>query len=351
MVLRLLALVGTGAVLIWYGVALGQMKPRQESGLIVLVLGSLMVALTLGLHLRTAARQLLRHKDLLIPLGLYITAETFVQVLASIPGLGEILTAAWPVKLYIINLSISLFIAIQIILGVLYAGWTTTLVLQVVHFDRIDVVAALADIRNWIWRVLATQFIGWAILLVGVGVAIALGAVSIVLALVLIGLWSLAWNLTTAALLPVVVAERGVFGYCLGLGLRASWAGKRRWWPTVLLQMALLGWLTYFSVTISTRTPTGAIATNAKSSWHVNGFWTGGYEDDCRWHTDLMNIMEVEPLPLVTTLLGLVFGILAVGVKLKIVVDLYPVGMERWEETRDRPTREGTASPATSTQQ
>ena len=55
----------------------------------------------------------------------------------------------------------------------------------------------------------------------------------------------------------------------------------------------------------------------------VNGFWTGGYENTCRWHTKLMKMAETEPMPLVEFLLGVLFAILAIVVKLRITADLY----------------------------
>ena len=87
--------------------------------------------------------------------------------------------------------------------------------------------------------------------------------------------------------------------------------------------MILLGWVTFIYVSYSGNPRPGAFTTETKTNWQVNGFWTGGYEDNCRWHDDLMKAVEAEPLPLVATLLWLMYAVLAIVVKLRIVAGVY----------------------------
>jgi hypothetical protein len=64
--------------------------------------------------------------------------------------------------------------------------------------------------------------------------------------------------------------------------------------------------------------------THNKSEWSVNSFWTGGYENECRWYAKVLQIYEVPALEVISTALGLVFGVLAIGVKLTIVGRIKP---------------------------
>jgi hypothetical protein len=327
-VLRVIALVGTGVVVLWQAVSIGRVKPRQDWGFLVLVLAGLAVGLMLALILPAATRRLLRHKDLLVPLGLYVSAGALLNALAAAPAFARLLAAAEPVKLFALTFTLSLAVVIQVVLGVIYAAWTTTLVLQVVREDRTDLAGTFADIGRWL-RVLCAEFIGWAVLFAGVAVAIAIGRASIGVALFLIAVLTLAWNLATVALLPVVVAERRPMLAALADGFRQSRARMGRWCVPVVGQMVLLGWITFIHVSFTSYPRPGSVTTHTKTNWQVNAFWTGGYEDTCRWHGDLMKAVEVEPLPLVNTLLGLVFGVLAVVIKLRVAGELYepmPVG-------------------------
>jgi hypothetical protein len=324
----------------WQAASLGQLKPRQESGFAVLLAAGLAVGLTLRLLLPAATGRLLRHRDVLIPLGLYIPAAALLAALAAIPALAAVLAPAWPLKVLSITLSLSLGFVIQLLLALIYAGWTTALVLQAVREDRLDPLGAFRDLRRWFLRVLVAEFLGWAVLFATLAVAIALGTVSIGLALVLIGACSLVWNLVSAALLPVVVAEPGSLAAALRKGLRVSRARMGRWWLAVVLQMILLGWVTFIYVSYTSSPGPGTITTQTRTSWHVNGFWTGGYEDTCRWHADLMAALEAEPLPVVATLLELLFAVLAIVIKLWVVAETYepmPTGPEHPTEAEKEP--------------
>lgn len=324
--LRLLAVVGTAVTMLWHATSVTQIKPRQELGFIVLLVAGFAVGATLWLLLPAATRTLLRHKDLLLPLGLLIPGEALLSAMLGLPALAALLAPAWSVKLLSLGFSLSLAFLVRALFSVVYAGWTTTLVVQAVAQDRVDPIAALTTFGRWSWRTLVVEFIGWGVLMVASAVAIVLGAASIALALILIGLSSLIWNLATAALLPVALSEGRSFADALRAGFRTSWSNKSRWAMPVIVQMVLLGWVTFFHISYAGSPQPGSTTTHTKTDWSVNGFWTGGYENDCRWHTQLMKVVEAEPLQLVNSLLGLLFAVLAIGVKLKIVTDLDQAG-------------------------
>ena len=105
-------------------------------------------------------------------------------------------------------------------------------------------------------------------------------------------------------------------------------------------KMNLLGWVTFIYVSYSSNPQPGSVTTHTKTSWQVNGFWTGGYEDTCRWHADLLKVVKAEPLPLVTTLLEVLFAVLAIGVKLRVVASIY-------EPMPSGPEEPGDAGPGT----
>jgi hypothetical protein len=53
--------------------------------------------------------------------------------------------------------------------------------------------------------------------------------------------------------------------------------------------------------------------------FRFNHFWVGGYEQNCRWYGEFMNAVGAAPVPVVGRLLWLIFGLLAVLVKISIV--------------------------------
>jgi hypothetical protein len=123
------------------------------------------------------------------------------------------------------------------------------------------------------------------------------------------------WNFATAALLPVGFATEGGFWRSFRAGVAASLGYLHKWWFLLLAQMVLLGLVFYYQ---------SSSGGNTNVSWSVNVFWTGGYEDECRWYGKLAEAMRVPKLPLVETLLTLLFGVLAVAIKLAIIQRLQP---------------------------
>jgi len=226
-----------------------------------------------------------------------------------------------------------LVFVIRVLLRIIYAGWTTTLAIQAVNRDRVDPIAALQNIGSWFWRVLILESIGWGVLFAMLVVAIALGTTSTAFAFVLIGILSLLWNLATAALLPFALQEGRSLGIGLREGISISWWNMRRWWLPLITQMVLLGWVTFiyasYSIVQPTSVATRTVTKHTKTNWSVNAFWTGGYENECRWYAKLMETVEVEPVQLIDSLLGILFLILAIARKLKIAGELRDIQSAR----------------------
>jgi hypothetical protein len=314
---RGVAAAGTALVLAQQVVGSFPLQPRQGWGLLVLLLAVPAVALTVAALMPRAAGRLYRHPDLLVPLGVLVLADGLLGWLLLLLPPASVLTRAAAVKVLGIGLSLSASFVLSVLLHVAYATWMTALILDVVRLDRADPARALGALRAWFLRVLALEFFGWAGLFAGVAVAIALGPVALALAVVVIGAWSLAWNLATAALLPAALDGRLSFGQALARGVRLSLAGAGRWWPAVVAQLLLLGLVTFIAVSYTESRP-GGYTTQSRTNWGVNGFWTGGYESGCRWYDKLMEALDAPKLAPVSTALGLVFGVLAIAVKLHI---------------------------------
>ncbi len=322
--LRWVAIIGTSVVFLWRATSLSRMQPRQDWGIVVVIVAVLAVGLTCLMLMPVATGRLRRHMDLLLPFGLYVIAQALLGGLAAIPIVSSLLTPSWSLKILSLSFSLSLIFVLQIALAVVYAAWTTILILQAVRQDHVDPIRGLAAMPNCFWGVFGAEALGWTVLFAGLAIAITLGAVAIPLALIAIAVFSVVWNLMTTALLPVVVAERRPFGESVREGIRISWEGKSRWWLPVVAQMVLLGWVTLIVVSYTSNPRPGSFSTQNKTAFGINGFWTGGYDNECQWHTKLMATVEAEPLPLAEFLLGAVFAVLAIVVKLEITARVYP---------------------------
>jgi hypothetical protein len=329
LLLRLLSVLGPLTLVGWELAFLPPFKPRQDWGLIVLFLMGLAALGFLMLVTPRAIGIITRHPDLLVPLGVTTALGGAVDWLGSRPGFAAVATPLWHGSLLGLSLAISAAVLIAIVLAVLHAGWTTALILQAVTRGRIDLLAPLANPGRWFLRTFAALTVGVAGLMLLVVVALAVAAVALPLGLILIAVGSLVWNLSTAALLPATLRSRGPLAQCLAEGFRESRRGLRRWWGVVVLQMILLGWVTFLHFSYTINEP-GRTTSYSTTNWNVNGFWTGGYEAGCKWYEQVAKVAQTETLPPVVTLLGLLLGIVAVAVKLTVAQR-----MDWWAEVVD----------------
>jgi hypothetical protein len=323
-----------------------QLQPRQAAGFIVLLLAAVSVGFMLMTVLADESDDLLRHTDLLVPLGLLVTASATVNILATLPVAATLLTASWPVNILAISFALSVSLIFMLLLSAVYIGWTTVLIFQLVVRGQTNLLEALAIIHLWFWRVLALEFFGWGVIFSFFGAMLATGIVSMLFAVIITGIASLLWNLTTAALLPVALADPRPFQEALRHGFDVSLAGMNKWASLVIVQMLLLGWVTFVHVSYTTREEkhsnttytesglnsettrfetTNSVSTtqHTKTNWSVNSFWTGGYADGCKWHESLMKALDAPQMPLIDSLLTLLFALLAIAIKFRIINDVY----------------------------
>jgi hypothetical protein len=184
-------------------------------------------------------------------------------------------------------------------------------VVEVVRTGNGNPCQVLPTMPRKLWRMLGLILINWvAILAVSTAVLLMMPALGFV-ALLVMFVAAVLWNFATAAVLPVAwTAESGVW-QSFRAGVSASVANAHKWGLLLLTQMLLLGVIFIWYSQSSDG--------HSNLSWSVNAFWTGGFEGDSRWYAKLADTMNLKTLPLVETLLSLLFGALAVAIKIAIV--------------------------------
>jgi len=318
-VLRQVALAGLAAVLLvdfYLSVRLGVGLGLGSVVLLVFTIAAVLVSLVL---MPGAAGTLLRNKNLLVLLALVTVAGRLLEWLAAAPVLGALLRPSFPLHFLNLSFALSLHFLLRIALAVAYATWMTAAVLDLVCRGNGDPCPVLPAALGRFWRVLGLEFIGWAAVMVATGALLLLMPVVGFVALVPMLVFAVGWNFATAAVLPVACREQSGFWDSFRAGVAVSLAHLRKWWLLLLAQMLLLGLVFFY---YSHWSQGGSAHTNV--SWTVNAFWTGGYEDECRWYGKLAEASHTAKLPFVETLLTLLFGALAVALKLAIVQRLQP---------------------------
>jgi hypothetical protein len=318
-VLRQVALAGLAVVLLVDFYLSVRLRAGLGLGAVVLLVFPIATVLVSLVLMPGAAGTLLRNKDLLVPLALVTFAGRLLEWLAAAPVLGALLNPSFPLHFLNLSFALSLNFLLRIALAVAYAAWVTAAVLELVRTGNGDPCPVLPAAQSRFWRVLGLEFIGWAAVMAATSALLLLMPVVGFVALVPMLVFAVAWNFATAAVLPVACHDQSGFWDSFRAGVAVSLAHLRKWWLLLLAQMLLLGVVFFY---YSHWSNGGSAHTNV--SWSVNTFWTGGYEDECRLYGRLAEACHTAKLPFVETLLTLLFGALAVAIKIAIVQRLQP---------------------------
>lgn len=317
--LRWVALFGLAALVLHDLYASFPLRPRQGYGIVLLALMMVAVGVVSLVLMPRAVSLLARRLDLLIPLALVILAGRLLGWLAGLPILGALLSPSLPLRLSSLSFSFSLHFVLSIALAVAYATWMTAAILALVRMDQRDPCAVVPVAFTRYWRVLGTESIGWVVVFVGLATLLPLMGVLGFFALVPMALLAAGWNFATAAILPVAFESTQGFWLTFRDGVSVSLSNLKKWWPLLLAQMILLGMFIFYYARWSEGTNH-----HASVNWNVNTFWTGGYENECRWYGKLTEAYKTSKLPLVETLLALLFGAMAVAIKITVVQRMQP---------------------------
>lgn len=286
-----------------------------NTGAVVLLVLTLLTGLAAWLLLPEAVAALLRHKDLLMPFALAVVAGKLISWLSLLPVLGAMLGASLPLHLFNLSLALSLGLLLYIAVAVAYAVWMTATLLEFGRSGNTDPCRVLTSVPRHFWRVFGLEFISWAAVMLAVALMLAVMPALSFFGLLPLAVFAVVWNLATAALLPVALEHPGGFWDSFRAGVRVSWECLRRWGLLIVVQLLLLGMAFYYE---------SRGAHGGSVNWSINVFWTGGYAEDGKWYSKLTDAMKVARLPVVETLLALLFGAFAVAIKLAIVQRLQP---------------------------
>ena len=281
------------------------------------IIGVLLIFVVL---MPTAMQTLLRCPDLLVPLGFLAPIGTLL-----IPSLIQTLVQHGVVG----RQQEILIVSIWALVMAVFSAWMTRLVLYAVQRRHADAFVALRDLPRDFLRLMPLILVSWCVAQLEVTLCYrVLYDVAPLAAPIAGGLGILAWNLATAALLPGSLNSNLNYPKAILASFEVSIRGLGRWLLPLLAQMALLGLVTYVLV-IRPASPPYA------PSWHLNVFWTGGYESVSRWYGDILAAVGAPPVALIQTVLMLVFGILAIGLKAIIVERMNPMRTYRYRESPD----------------
>jgi len=323
---RALALLGVGVTLLSALVRSFPVRSGQGQGLLTFLVVVIAAGVALRLFFRAFWRAVRARPDLLIPLAVAVLGAEILGWCSRIPGIAAVLTPALSRRLLGLSLALSFGGLLGIALWAAYAAWQTDVIIRALQSSGPISPEPWPSIRHGFGPAVAVLALGTVVLLAGLAFCLALIAASLSLGMCAMGLFSVAWNFATTALLPIVLIRDGPIGSRIVAGLRESWRLKARLWRPLLTFLVLMGLVTFsYAHTRVTIPAAGGVthtSESTNSSFQVHCFWVGGYENECYWYSDAMANSKARPVPVLTWWLGLQFLVLAVAMKWTVIQEI-----------------------------
>lgn len=326
--LKFVALFGTIAAVLTEAVGLSSLQSRQGYAFFALAATGAATTLLFVLLLRRSVGVLLKHANLLLPLGLLVTFDTALYYLATVPLVSGFLHPSWTFSVLASSYTLSGAFLLGLVSSVFFGCWTMLLVLQAVRDDRVEPLEALSGWPEQLWRTFVVMSFGWGVTLFVVGALFwSLGSLGLIyVSIVTVGVLALLWNFATAAILPVALARSGSLIVAIREGVGVSLKHARAWALPLLSHLLLLGLIVLLWVSYQT-TSIGSFHQQSDTVIQVNGFWLGAFEDSSRWYTKLMQTVRAPEVGLVSLLFKMLLTVVAIVMKIEIVSKLRDSGV------------------------
>ena len=321
-VLRGVALLGTSGVLLKHILASPPPDPRHEYSLYIFGGVLLATVFTLLIALPKATLRIIRHPDLLVPLGCYFLAQEALSWWLLRKGFSVNLAATHNQPLLLLAKQVTWLLP-YLALSVIFSGWLTRLAWQAIERDEVDLLSGLRSISQWLPRALGVILLGNGIVFLLTIAFIALDLKSTTLFLALLLLATILWNIATIALLPVVLNSPASLARALALGFKVSNLNIKRLLLPVFLKLLLVGCVVYAAVGYTkTNYEFGESSSNYsfnnKVSYQVNALWVGDFNSQNKWHDFYMETLEIAGAPAISFRLNFLMLLLSLAVMLKI---------------------------------
>lgn len=289
---------------------------RPDSELLYFLIGAVASLVVLLIPVRSGARTLRHHPDLLVPFGCYQLALLPLEWLPI-----ESQTVSWMVFVgspFDLAMPVLAVLLLRLVIGSLYVAWQTLVIIQAITSNGVDLAGELRHAVSLIPRTMAIVAIAYTGLLLPFLLAIWLPFPELGSGLYafmgLIFFWGLFWGYRTCLWLPVALDRSEP----LTQGLRNANAAGREIWS--LRPIPVFAWALALGLLCVHVFRTGSQSFgNSQTNFKVLPQWYGDYLHENKWYLELVSDAEVAPLGFYALPLAVLSICLAIAVKATLV--------------------------------
>ncbi len=333
-ILRIIAVLGVIIAAVYKFFSVSEIKPNQEYSIYALILVGFGTFISLAILGRSSVR-ILKNPDLLVPLGLYITAQSLFDVFVQSSPFISFKNSGF--NFSDVNFSVVPAIILNFAIAACFTGWITRTLLNFVETGEVDLIKSFQNISEWFPRTLGTLFLGslpiflfsFAFIPFLFKTSPAVHMALIYPLVLFIAIFSIILNLATAVLVPHVLATQANLREAIFEGIKISWLNKRKTFVPVVLLMLVSGWIVFISVRFNDLNTekkkfgeysyVNDYSVRYQTNFSTDFIWIGDYQEQSEWHKKMLKAVKQEPLGTADFRVMILMLILSLAVNLEII--------------------------------
>lgn len=378
-VLRFLAIAGIGWRIL-AGLVFADTSPERVEYAYYVLFATAAAVLVMLFTVRRSSALLARNPDILVPFGIYLLLSTFLPSAAN----AALVNASGDGVYFPFLRTLTPMSFVGAVANILMIGWTVRLILQVTESGRADLLASFHDFRWWFLRTaLVKLFLGFVLILWLIIMFSPVfggapdGDVLFRLSGILMTLTAVAFNVTTFAVLLVVLRDRTPLLSSFAAAIEVGPKFAARCALPLVAQFLLVGSIVYVSVhyettglekkntvTETTVSPSETVTTTksgnettvvtkrigasrkvtktnlekwttsirSKDSFTAKVLWLFEFPTESNWLTTTMDAVESKAPDVIVARLSILLMIFAVVAKIDFASRIFGVTGERFSE-------------------
>lgn len=323
--LRVLAITGTGAVLVREMLVAQPLQQNQYYSFYPLALIAACSIVFLFAFMPAITISSLKKPDVLVPIGLYVTLIELTN--ATWKGAMDVAISAFQLDYRFFTFSTISGVLTHFVIGTIFTGWMARVLLDHVKTGNVNLLRAFSGISKWYPRTVAVIFFGvspFLLLVIPLLVSAASGAIWLII--IAIGIGTLIWNLATYGLLVHVLNSPDVrLTQAIREGMQISWANKGKVAVVLVPFLLISGWLVLLGVQFyhvkekANFFEQESMTMFTQTQINTNFVWTPTFPDSNEWYKGLMKTVKATPLPSIELRFMLLMLILSAALNIKII--------------------------------
>jgi hypothetical protein len=292
---------------------------KLNDQLTILVMIHVVLFVGIAMLFFNQSKLVIRHLDLLVPLGVYSLLNEFVGFI-GFPASVDLVTLDLESRGLVftgITLYKVLFWLYLVVSGVIYVGWVMFLIFDIIKNNQTNLFKCLMATLQNILKIGIVISVGWLFVFVCT-MYFPLLSVNIYASTMLLFIILLIWNFFTAPTIYCALKHNNFSRAVLVDSIKLAWKNPMKIFPIIFLYSILVGNLIIIPV-FFIHEDWGQTFQNMSFYFANKGVWLGGFPNLPGWFSAVTKAYGISGNSGIKEIVILLFSILAIVIKIRLV--------------------------------